>query len=198
MILQSSSIVVGCPVCGRPMKMRSIYIGQEVRCSHCHGEVIVLETNKGTLKATNARGKNTMERAEQLLRRARQLDSFSSDCARSHPSPLTSESQAGLSETLRADPPTHPKGPNGRKRPVHLKVLERTVRSLPEEPETQGDFPSIASCWSIKMRCSHGLRPTSPNAESVLSSSNRRRNQRSCSTSASDLVGQKDRFFRVG
>lgn len=70
MILQSSHVVVDCPICGRPLEMKSNSVGQKVHCGHCHGGLIVYKTANGSLKSMNSNGNDSLRRAEQLLRAA--------------------------------------------------------------------------------------------------------------------------------
>ncbi len=67
MILQSSHVVVDCPICGRPLEMSSQFINREIACGHCHGKFSVVETDEGSLAAVSPRGTGALERAEQLL-----------------------------------------------------------------------------------------------------------------------------------
>jgi len=69
MILQSSYLVVDCPVCGRTLEMQLQLISHEIACSHCLGKFTVYEANDGSLAtATNLKGADLLKRAEQLLR----------------------------------------------------------------------------------------------------------------------------------
>ncbi len=68
MILQSSCIVVDCPICGRPLEMESYCVGQEVHCGHCRGGLIAYEAADGSFASRNSNGKDSLRRAEQLLR----------------------------------------------------------------------------------------------------------------------------------
>jgi len=67
MILQSSHVVVDCPICGRPLEMSSPFISREMVCGHCQGNFSMAETDEGSLAAVNPRGTGTLKRAEQLL-----------------------------------------------------------------------------------------------------------------------------------
>ena len=68
MILQSPHFVVDCPICGRPLEIQSIYVGQKVHCGHCCGELLVYEADNGSLRAINSNGTEPLKRAKQLLR----------------------------------------------------------------------------------------------------------------------------------
>jgi len=68
MILQNPYVVVDCPICGRPLEMKSNRVGQEVHCGHCRGGLIVNEAANGSLIARNSNGNEALRRAEQLLR----------------------------------------------------------------------------------------------------------------------------------
>ena len=43
--------LIGCPICGRPAKVRHQYIDQELACSHCRGTFIVNEKMNGSRTA---------------------------------------------------------------------------------------------------------------------------------------------------
>lgn len=68
MISQSSNVVVDCPICGRPLEMQSKFVGQEVCCAHCRGKLIASEADDGSLTTSNSSGKDSLHRAEQLIR----------------------------------------------------------------------------------------------------------------------------------
>ena len=36
-MLQTPYFVQECPVCGRPLRVRVVYLGRRVTCQHCHG-----------------------------------------------------------------------------------------------------------------------------------------------------------------
>jgi PleD family two-component response regulator len=40
-------LLIGCPVCGRPAKVRPHLIGEELACGHCHGTFVVTEQMNG-------------------------------------------------------------------------------------------------------------------------------------------------------
>lgn len=48
-----ASHLIGCPICGRPSKIRQQLIGQEVACSHCHGTFVVTKNFEGSLTASS-------------------------------------------------------------------------------------------------------------------------------------------------
>ena len=52
----TESLVIGCPVCGRPARIRQQLIGEEVACGHCHGTFVVTEQVDGrkTARSTTA------------------------------------------------------------------------------------------------------------------------------------------------
>ena len=44
-------LVIGCPVCGRPAKVRPQLVGEELACGHCHGTFVVMEHMNGEKSA---------------------------------------------------------------------------------------------------------------------------------------------------
>ena len=52
----TEALLIGCPVCGRPTKIRRQLIGEEVACSHCRGTYVVNEKRDGskTARSTTA------------------------------------------------------------------------------------------------------------------------------------------------
>ena len=63
---QLGSIVQECPVCGRPLSIRSMYLGRRVTCQHCGGRFLA---SKPTVRNGSApEGDNSLlRRAEQLI-----------------------------------------------------------------------------------------------------------------------------------
>lgn len=49
-------LLIGCPVCGRPTKIRQHLVGEELACAHCHGTFVVTEQMDGskTARSTTA------------------------------------------------------------------------------------------------------------------------------------------------
>ncbi len=80
MILQSAYVMVDCPVCGRPITMRSQYINDELVCGHCRSSFRVYENVDGSLAAKNRAGTDLLTRAEQLLRTTGNGAAHMSDC----------------------------------------------------------------------------------------------------------------------
>ncbi len=54
------SVVLECPVCGRPVEVREEYAGKRVQCRHCRGGFLA------DLDGSDPSG-GTLERAERLL-----------------------------------------------------------------------------------------------------------------------------------
>ncbi len=52
-----SSVLVGCPVCGRRVKMRSQDVGRAVRCGHCQGKFALTEPANDVLDILNEESK---------------------------------------------------------------------------------------------------------------------------------------------
>jgi len=92
MILQSSHVVVDCPICGRPLEMESQFISHEIACGHCRGEFTVYETDDGSLATENPRGTNLLKRVDQLLCTASDTQASHSKCRCRQRSPLVSVS----------------------------------------------------------------------------------------------------------
>ena len=63
---QSGSIIQECPVCGRPLSIRSKHLGRRVTCQHCGGRFLA---SKPAVRNGSASGDtNTLlQRAEQLI-----------------------------------------------------------------------------------------------------------------------------------
>ena len=70
MISQYSCHVLDCPICGRPVEVRSQYVGHEIACGHCRGHFVAHEMDEEELIAARPNGMDLLERAEHLLRRA--------------------------------------------------------------------------------------------------------------------------------
>jgi len=79
MILQSSHLVVDCPIFGRPLEMKSQLVSREIMCGHCRGEFVVYEMDDGSLTTAHRTGTDPLKRAEQLLRAAGDTDVSASD-----------------------------------------------------------------------------------------------------------------------
>ncbi len=120
MILQSTYVVVDCPICGRPLEMSSQLTSREVACGHCQGKFSVYEADDGSL-ATSCRGEiNSLERAELLL-----LATSDTDLSDSEPG----DCQRGISLISGQDEKT---------------CLEDSLRSLPKEAKSeQASQPTI-------------------------------------------------------
>jgi len=108
MILQSSHVVVDCPICGRPLEMSSQFINSEVVCSHCLGEFTMYETDKGSLATSHRRGTNALKRAERLLLATSDAGlSYSDRCSQQEISQLSARD---AKRCPKASPNTLPEG----------------------------------------------------------------------------------------
>jgi hypothetical protein len=56
-----------CPICGRPLEIRVVYLGRKVVCGHCHGELVAADRSMPGA-TPNAQG-DILRRAEALLGR---------------------------------------------------------------------------------------------------------------------------------
>lgn len=92
MILQSSHVVVDCPICGRPLEMESQFVSHEIACGHCRGEFTVYETDDGSLATENPQRTNLLKRVDQLLRTASGTQASLSKCQCQQRSPSVSVS----------------------------------------------------------------------------------------------------------
>jgi len=90
MILQSSYVVVDCPICGRPLEIQSQFVSHKITCGHCRGEFVVHEKNDGSLATTHPRRADLQSRAEQLLRTKVYTNLPDSDCCCQQRLPLVS------------------------------------------------------------------------------------------------------------
>ncbi len=80
MIMQLSHQVAGCPICGRPVEVKSEYVGRELACGHCQGHFVLSETCDGGLSTAATHGISLLERANRLLRwSGRRTDFTASD-----------------------------------------------------------------------------------------------------------------------
>jgi hypothetical protein len=55
-----------CPVCGRPLEVRTEYIGQRVQCQHCRGQWIARDPDRRSGAAAEG-GNRLLWQAERLL-----------------------------------------------------------------------------------------------------------------------------------
>lgn len=67
MIIQLPSIILDCPVCGRPVEIQSIYLSRELACDHCSGQFVVDESVDGKPVAASCNGHDLLKRTDQLL-----------------------------------------------------------------------------------------------------------------------------------
>ena len=63
---RSRNIIQECPVCGRPLSIRSIYLGRRVTCQHCGGRFLASKPAVRNGSAT-AQANSLLRRAEQLI-----------------------------------------------------------------------------------------------------------------------------------
>lgn len=55
-----------CPVCGRPVQVRVVYLGRQVNCQHCGGQFVASDPADYRNQAMEART-GLLDRAQQLL-----------------------------------------------------------------------------------------------------------------------------------
>ena len=65
--MESLSIVVACPVCGRPAQIQVGHIGRRLTCGHCHGLFVAIESPHGAWATSERNRPDLLERAERLL-----------------------------------------------------------------------------------------------------------------------------------
>lgn len=64
-MMQPTSFVRGCPVCGRPLEILVRYLGRRVTCQHCGGRFIA--SDPASRGPAAGREVPLLERAERLL-----------------------------------------------------------------------------------------------------------------------------------
>ncbi len=67
MIKLDTHTIEDCPICGRPAKLQSWYIGQVITCSHCLGHFVLHQPEGRALRAVTCGRDNVLARAERLL-----------------------------------------------------------------------------------------------------------------------------------
>lgn len=66
-MIKSPYFVQECPVCGRPLRVRVVYLGRRVTCQHCLGRFKASDPALRRGPATERQG-GLSQRVEQLLR----------------------------------------------------------------------------------------------------------------------------------
>ncbi|QDV85270.1 hypothetical protein TBK1r_42490 [Stieleria magnilauensis] len=61
-------LLIGCPVCGRPAKVRPKLVGEEVACGHCHGTFVVTEQMNGEKLARSTTADRKTSKQESPIR----------------------------------------------------------------------------------------------------------------------------------
>ena len=69
-MLRFATYLQECPVCGRPLEVRTEYVGRRVQCQHCRGQWIARHPDR--------RGDATAHGGNRLLRQAEWLLELSS------------------------------------------------------------------------------------------------------------------------
>jgi hypothetical protein len=65
-----------CPICGRRLNIRVVYLGRKMVCQHCHGQFTACDpASKRSPEMGSAEA--VLERAEELLRHASECDTRS-------------------------------------------------------------------------------------------------------------------------
>ena len=92
-MMESPYYTQECPTCGRSLHIRVEYLGRELVCQHCRGQLVARDPAMGVLpvvptetpKNSNVKNSNLLERADELLGRI-QHDRFEpSEQRRCHP-----------------------------------------------------------------------------------------------------------------
>lgn len=65
-----------CPTCGRRLQIRVEYLGRNVVCQHCRGQLVACDPATGRSSAANS-ADVLLQRAEELLRHASQCETRS-------------------------------------------------------------------------------------------------------------------------
>lgn len=63
---RSMYFVQECPVCGRPVQVRAVYLGRQVSCQHCGGQFLASDPADPCNRQTGAR-MGLLDRAQMLL-----------------------------------------------------------------------------------------------------------------------------------
>jgi hypothetical protein len=68
-----------CPICGRRLQVRVDYLGKQVVCQHCRGELLALDASSNRYPDSPP-AENLLHRADELLKTAEQDQSLSHAC----------------------------------------------------------------------------------------------------------------------
>jgi len=66
-MLQFPHFLQECPVCGRPLEVRSEYLGRRVVCQHCGGRFLASDPTTRPNPAAEP-GRRLLDRADELIR----------------------------------------------------------------------------------------------------------------------------------
>lgn len=69
-MVKSTYFLQDCPVCGRKLEVRVEYLGRQVTCCHCGGQLVAQERDSSPASLCLDTRQDLMRRAEALLGRA--------------------------------------------------------------------------------------------------------------------------------